>query len=70
MSPANADIFPAVASLSRKYVCVRRQVCMGRSIDQRMELGTRNWHPPQIFAGADDIINNLAKEREPGIEII
>ena len=24
---------------------------------------------PQDFAGADDIITNLAKEREPGIEI-
>ena len=32
-----------------------------------MDLGTRIWHPPQIyFAGADDI----TKEREPGIEII
>ena len=25
---------------------------------------------PADFAGADDIITNLAKEREPGIEII
>ena len=25
---------------------------------------------PTDFAGADDIINNLAKEREPGIQII
>ena len=25
---------------------------------------------PTDFAGADDIITNLAKEREPGIEII
>ena len=25
---------------------------------------------PADFAGADDIIANLAKEREPGIEII
>ena len=25
---------------------------------------------PAAFAGADDIITNLAKEREPGIEII
>ena len=25
---------------------------------------------PTHFAGADDIITNLAKEREPGIEII
>ena len=27
-------------------------------------------HPPQIFAEADDIITNIEKEREPGIEII
>ena len=26
--------------------------------------------PPADFAGADDIFTNLAKEREPGIEII
>ena len=25
---------------------------------------------PADFAGADDVITNLAKEREPGIEII
>ena len=25
---------------------------------------------PADFAGADDIITNLAKEREPGVEII
>ena len=25
---------------------------------------------PSDFAGADDVINNLAKEKEPGIEII
>ena len=25
---------------------------------------------PADFGGADDVINNLAKEREPGIEII
>ena len=25
---------------------------------------------PTYFAGVDDIITNLAKEREPGIEII
>ena len=32
-----------------------------------MDLGTRIWHPPQIFfEGADDI----TKKREPGIEII
>ena len=33
-----------------------------------------SWDPylasPADFAGADDIITNLAKEREPGIEII
>ena len=39
---------------------------MGQSIDQRINeriLGCD-------FAGADDIITNLAKEREPGIETI
>ena len=25
---------------------------------------------PADFAGADDIINNLAKEREPGVKVI
>ena len=39
---------------------------MGQSIDQRMDLGTRIWHPPQILQGADDVITNEAKEREPG----
>ena len=43
---------------------------MGQSINERMDLGMRIWHPPTDFAGADDIITNLAKEREPGIEII
>ena len=28
--------------------------------------GTRIWHSPADFAGVDDIITNLAKEREPG----
>ena len=32
--------------------------------------GTPPPPPLQNFAGADDIINNLAKEREPGIEVI
>ena len=44
---------------------------MGQSIDQRVN---RSWdkhlESPADFAGADDIITNLAKEREPGIEII
>ena len=35
-----------------------------------MDLGTRIWHPEQVLRGADDIITNLAKERESGIEII
>ena len=36
-----------------------------------MNLGTRIWHPPHIsVAGEDDIIINLEKGREPGIEII
>ena len=26
--------------------------------------------PPADFVGADDIITNLAKEREPGIDVI
>ena len=42
---------------------------MGQSIDQRM---SESWDDylasPAEFAGADDIITNLAKEREPGIE--
>ena len=29
-----------------------------------MDLGTRIWHP-EDFAGADDIIANLEKERKP-----
>ena len=44
---------------------------MGQSINEWMDLGMCIWHPPGAdFAGADDIITNLAKEREPGIEII
>ena len=43
---------------------------MGQSIDQRMN---GSWDAylalPADFAGADDIITNLAKEREPGIDI-
>ena len=45
---------------------------MGQSFDQRGNewiLGCVSGIPAD-FAGADDIINNLAKEREPGIEII
>ena len=44
---------------------------MGESIDRRMN---GPWDAylasPADFAGADDIITNLTKEREPGIEII
>ena len=34
-----------------------------------MDLGRHIWHPPTDFAGADDIITNLA-EGEPGIKVI
>ena len=44
---------------------------MGQSIDQRMN---GSWDAclasPSDFAGANDIITNLARERESGIEII
>ena len=44
---------------------------MGQLIDQRMN---ESWDAylvsPPDFAGTDDIITNLAKEREPGIGII
>ena len=43
---------------------------MRQSIDQRMN---GSWDAclasPADFSGGDDIITNLAKEREPGIEI-
>ena len=45
---------------------------MGQSIYQRMSewiLGRVSGIPAD-FAGSDNIITNLAKEREPGIEII
>ena len=42
---------------------------MGQSTNERI-----SWDeylaPPADFAGADDVINNLAKYREPRIEII
>ena len=43
---------------------------MGKSIGQRMN-GSWDAYLASLadFAGADDIINNLAKEREPGIDI-
>ena len=37
--------------------------------DNEWILGCESGIPP-YFVGADDIITNLAKEREPGIEII
>ena len=37
---------------------------------ESMHLGTRILHFPAYFAGADNITTNLAKKREPGIEII
>ena len=37
---------------------------------ESMHLGTRILHFPADFAGADNITTNLAKKREPGIEII
>ena len=47
---------------------------MGQSIriNKSMDLGTHTLYlvSPTDFAGVDDIITNLAKEREPGIEII
>ena len=40
--------------------------CMEQSIDQRMNRSWDAYHAsPADFAGADDIITNLAKEREP-----
>ena len=41
--------------------------CMGLSTNGSWDAYLAS---PVDFAGADDIINNLAKEREPGIEII
>ena len=35
-----------------------------------MDLGTLHLASTTDFAGADDIITSLAKEKEPGIEII
>ena len=35
-------------------------------MNEWMDLGTR----PKDFAAADDIITNLAKEREPGVSFI
>ena len=45
---------------------------MGQSIDQRMNGSWDAYLPASSadFTGANDIITNLAKEREPEIEII
>ena len=32
--------------------------------------GMRFWHPPTDFTGVNDIVTNLAKEREPEIDDI
>ena len=47
---------------------------MGQLIDQQMNELNGSWGVylacPADFAGANDIITNLEKEREPGNEII
>ena len=66
----------------RKVYCVRRRknallITFGVEIvwdNQLIKRINASWDTylasPADFAGADDIITNLAKEREPGIEII
>ena len=44
---------------------------MGQSINQSINgFWDAYLEPPADFSGADGIVTNLAKEREPGIEII
>ena len=47
--------------------CIWNLGCLGQSINKRMN-GSCDAYlaSPADFAGADDIITNLAKEREPG----
>ena len=77
MSPLKTTAWEASASL--EVYCVRRRknaplIQNGDEIVWDNQRINDSWDAylasPADFAGADDIMTNLAKEREPGIEII